>query len=89
MGEEIQLVCKAILFGFLKPFCEFVGCKGHRQVFGDRYTRSEHLDGSIKEAHTVESGMKEVVDEDGKCKEDDHADALWVGALPAWTRFRV
>jgi hypothetical protein len=28
--------------------------------------------------------MEEVVDEDGKRKKGDHADALWVGALPAW-----
>jgi len=90
VGEEVQfIVFGAILFAFLKPFCDFVCGKGHRQMVGDRYTRAEDSDRPNKKgARTIKSGMKEVVDENGKCKKGDHADSLWVGALPAWFGFQ-
>lgn len=91
MGEEIKFfVYRVIPFLFLKSFCEFVCCKGHRQIFGDRYTRGKHLhEPNKKGTHTIEIGMEEVVNDDSKQQKGDHADALWVGTLPAWTGFSV
>ena len=85
MGEEIQFCVHRVLpFAFLKSFCELVCCKGHRQIIGDRYTQGKHSHAPNKSGtHTIESGMEEVVNDDGKQKKSDHADALWVGALPA------
>ena len=91
MGEEIKVSSsKAIRFMFLEPFCELVCCKGHRQVLGDGYTRGEHSDDSNKkDAHTIKSRTKEVVDDNGKREKGDHANTLRVGAFPTCTGLSI
>lgn len=91
MGEKIKVsASKPIRLAFLKSFCELVCCKGHRQVLGDGYARGEHSDESNeKAAHTIKSGIKEVVDDNGKREKGEHANTLRVGALPACTGFSV